>query len=216
MSLALSTQKTEDLPAKVAQQQAQIRWLELRVKDLETQLFGKKPEKRSGSGDDGNLQWDELLGEVRVGAGPRAAANAGHRDGAEQEDRLEEGAQAPGPGAAPRGDRGARSRSQGPDLPGDGACDAGGFRGGPRGARPQAGGLLRQAVRSHARCSRARPRRPRSTGPGRKTCCRARGCTRASSRTSRRCTSVSTSPTTGWRNSWSGSGWTCRASARSR
>jgi hypothetical protein len=27
---------------------------------------------------------------------------------------------------------------------------------------------------------------------------------------------VSTSPTTGWRNSWSGSGWTCRASARSR
>ena len=24
------------------------------------------------------------------------------------------------------------------------------------------------------------------------------------------------SPTTGWRNSWSGSGWTCRASAKSR
>lgn len=50
----------------MAQQQAQIRWLELRVKDLETQLFGKKSEKRSGSGDDGNLQWDELLGEVRA------------------------------------------------------------------------------------------------------------------------------------------------------
>jgi hypothetical protein len=50
----------------VAQQQAQIRWLELRVKDLETQLFGKKSEKWSGSGDDGNLQWDELLGEVRA------------------------------------------------------------------------------------------------------------------------------------------------------
>lgn len=66
MSLALSAQKTEDLPAKVAQQQAQIRWLELRVKDLGTQLFGKKSEKRSGSGDDGNLQWDELLGEVRA------------------------------------------------------------------------------------------------------------------------------------------------------
>ena len=50
----------------MAQQQAQIRWLELRVKDLGTQLFGKKSEKRSGSGDDGNLQWDALLGEVRA------------------------------------------------------------------------------------------------------------------------------------------------------
>jgi transposase len=66
MSLALSAQKTDDLPAKVAQQQAQIRWLELRVKDLETQLFGKKSEKRSDSGDDGNLHWDELMGEVRA------------------------------------------------------------------------------------------------------------------------------------------------------
>ncbi len=46
MSLALSAQKTEDLPAKVAQQQAQIRWLELRVKDLETSCSAKNP--RSG------------------------------------------------------------------------------------------------------------------------------------------------------------------------
>jgi len=58
MSLALSTQKTEDLPAKVAQQQAQIRWLELRVKDLETRLFGKKSEKRSGSA---SLKCDSVL-----------------------------------------------------------------------------------------------------------------------------------------------------------
>jgi len=56
----------EDLPAKVVQQQAQIRWLELRVKDLEIQLYGKKSEQRRGDEDDGNLQWEELLGEVRA------------------------------------------------------------------------------------------------------------------------------------------------------
>ena len=56
----------EDLPAKVAQQQAQIRWLELRVNDLEIQLYGKKSEQRRGGEEDGNLQWEELLGEVRA------------------------------------------------------------------------------------------------------------------------------------------------------
>jgi transposase len=70
----------EDLPAKVAQQQAQIRWLELRVKDLEIQLYGKKSEKRRGDADDGNLQWEELLGEVRAlapaPAEPDASAKA--------------------------------------------------------------------------------------------------------------------------------------------
>ena len=68
----------EDLPAKVAQQQAQIRWLELRVKDLEIQLYGKKSEQRRGGEEDGNLQWEELLGEVRAlaPAEPDAPAKA--------------------------------------------------------------------------------------------------------------------------------------------
>lgn len=58
--------KAEDFPAKVAQQQAQIRWLELRVKDLEIQLYGKKSETRRTSEADNNLQWEELMGEVRA------------------------------------------------------------------------------------------------------------------------------------------------------
>ena len=58
--------EAEDLPAKVVAQEAQIRWLELRVKDLETQLYGKKSEKRRILEEDGNLTWDELLGEVRA------------------------------------------------------------------------------------------------------------------------------------------------------
>jgi len=57
--------KPEDLPTKVAQQQAQIRWLELRVKDLEIQLYGKKSESRRTEADD-NLKWEELLGDVRA------------------------------------------------------------------------------------------------------------------------------------------------------
>ena len=59
-------EKAEDLPAKVAQQQAQIRWLELRVKDLEIQLYGKKSEARRTSEADGNLQWDELMRDMRA------------------------------------------------------------------------------------------------------------------------------------------------------
>ena len=39
---------------------AQVRWLELRVKDLETQLFGRKSEQRRG-GEENNLVWAELL-----------------------------------------------------------------------------------------------------------------------------------------------------------
>jgi transposase len=49
----------------VAEQQVQIRWLELRVKDLETQLFGRKSEQRRG-GEDNNLVWAELLGAAQA------------------------------------------------------------------------------------------------------------------------------------------------------
>ena len=45
---------------------AQIRWLELRVKDLETQLFGRKSEQRRGPADDNNLEWAELLGAAQA------------------------------------------------------------------------------------------------------------------------------------------------------
>lgn len=45
---------------------AQIRWLELRVKDLETQLFGRKSEQRRGPADENNLEWAELLGEAQA------------------------------------------------------------------------------------------------------------------------------------------------------
>lgn len=43
----------------------QIRWLELRVKDLETQLFGRKSEQRRG-GEDNNLVWADLLGAAQA------------------------------------------------------------------------------------------------------------------------------------------------------
>ena len=52
----------EKLLAQVAAQKAQIGWLELRVKDLETQLFGRKSEQRRGPQDENNLEWKELLG----------------------------------------------------------------------------------------------------------------------------------------------------------
>lgn len=56
----------EQLQAKVAEQQVQIRWLELRVKDLEIQLYGAKSEQRGGHEEDNNLQWEELMKDVRV------------------------------------------------------------------------------------------------------------------------------------------------------
>lgn len=45
---------------------AQICWLELRVKDLETQLFGRKSEQRRGPADENNLEWAELLGAAQA------------------------------------------------------------------------------------------------------------------------------------------------------
>jgi transposase len=56
----------DDLRAKVAEQQAQIRWLELQVKDLRIQLYGRKSEKRRGGDESNTLQWEELLGNVRA------------------------------------------------------------------------------------------------------------------------------------------------------
>jgi len=50
----------------VAGLRVQNRWLELRVKDLETQLFGRKSEQRRGAPDETNLEWTELLGEVQA------------------------------------------------------------------------------------------------------------------------------------------------------
>lgn len=56
----------ENLLAQVAELRTQNRWLELRVKDLETQLFGRKSEQRRGPADDNNLEWQELLGEAQA------------------------------------------------------------------------------------------------------------------------------------------------------
>jgi transposase len=50
----------------VVKLQAQNRWLELRVKDLETQLFGRKSERGRGQGEDNNLEWKDLLAEVQA------------------------------------------------------------------------------------------------------------------------------------------------------
>jgi transposase len=65
----------EDLSTKVVAQQAQIRWLELRVKDLETQLFGRKSEQRRGPSEENNLEWKELLAQGQSFAPPPAATS---------------------------------------------------------------------------------------------------------------------------------------------
>lgn len=56
----------ENLLAQVAELRTQNRWLELRVKDLETQLFGRKSEQRRGPTGENNLEWKELLGEAQA------------------------------------------------------------------------------------------------------------------------------------------------------
>jgi transposase len=58
---------TEKLLAEVAGLRVEKRWLELRVKDLETQLFGRKSEQRRGDpAGDNNLEWEELLGAAQA------------------------------------------------------------------------------------------------------------------------------------------------------
>lgn len=62
MASCPATPTAENPLAQVADLRAQVRWLELRVKDLETQLFGRKSEQRRGPARDNNLEWEELLG----------------------------------------------------------------------------------------------------------------------------------------------------------
>jgi transposase len=62
----------EFLRQELQREQAKSRWLELRVKDLETQLYGRKSERRGGLAPDDNLTWAELLAEAQ--ALPPAAA----------------------------------------------------------------------------------------------------------------------------------------------
>ena len=57
---------TEKLLAEVAGLRVEKRWLELRVKDLETQLFGRKSERRGDPAGDNNLEWEELLGAAQA------------------------------------------------------------------------------------------------------------------------------------------------------
>ena len=66
MALPVPAPATENPPAEVAVLRAQVRWLELRVKDLETQLFGRKSEQRRGAGEDNNLEWAELLAAAQA------------------------------------------------------------------------------------------------------------------------------------------------------
>jgi transposase len=66
MELPVPAPAAENLLAQVAELRTQNRWLELRVKDLETQLFGRKSEQRRGPADENNLEWKELLGAAQA------------------------------------------------------------------------------------------------------------------------------------------------------
>jgi len=61
-----STSTDEALLAQVVGLRTQNHWLELRVKDLETQLYGRKSEQRRGPAEENNLQWQEILGQVQA------------------------------------------------------------------------------------------------------------------------------------------------------
>jgi len=62
----IATQAPQSSLPGVDELKAQVRWLELRVKDLETQLFGRKSEQRRGPAEENNLVWQDLLGEVKA------------------------------------------------------------------------------------------------------------------------------------------------------
>ena len=66
MASSLPTSEPEALRQEVAQLRVQNRWLELRVKDLETRLFGRQSERRASPQDANNLEWEELLKDAQA------------------------------------------------------------------------------------------------------------------------------------------------------
>ena len=88
---------SDNLPLAVAAQREQIRWLELRVKDLETQLFGRKSE-RNRTVPDNNL----LLGAILPAATVPVVAQAGAQAAAAA---VATGAAAAPAARAPKGPR---------------------------------------------------------------------------------------------------------------
>ena len=66
METSTPTPAAENLHSEVEKLRAEKRWLELRVKDLETQLYGRKSEQRRGPTGDDKQEWMELLGEAKA------------------------------------------------------------------------------------------------------------------------------------------------------
>jgi len=66
MASSLPTAEPETPPQQVEQLRAQIRWLELRVKDLEARLFGRQSERRASPQEANNLEWEQLLKDAQV------------------------------------------------------------------------------------------------------------------------------------------------------
>jgi len=73
MASSLSTPEPKTPAQEVEQLRAQVRWLEVRVKDLERMLFGQKSERRPSPEDSNNLQWDQLLQDAAALAPAPAA-----------------------------------------------------------------------------------------------------------------------------------------------
>jgi len=66
MKLPAPVPAAENLHSEVEKLRAENRWLELRVKDLETQLYGRKSEQRRGPAGDDKQEWMELLGAAKA------------------------------------------------------------------------------------------------------------------------------------------------------
>ena len=83
MVLIVRTPEPENLLAQVVELRVQNRWLELRVKDLEVQLFGRKSEQRRSPAEENNLAWAELLAAAQAlaptGAAPVPATKSSAR-----------------------------------------------------------------------------------------------------------------------------------------
>ncbi len=87
---AATSSDPEFLRQELQRSEAKSRWLELRVKDLETQLYGRKSEQRRGSADDDTLTWDELLKEAQTLAPANEPAPASPQS-APRQNRLPKG-----------------------------------------------------------------------------------------------------------------------------